>query len=175
MLVRSHYYEAKSGVLLSEEHLEDDVEKAIESICSSQIEVEYVPGRLFTAIFQGASLLSFNAMLNFDPRTGELRRYRAACHHAAERAVGLVERQFGCERTALPGRLSVSLYRSGVESFDNDEMPAACKFLIDGFKTAGLLQEGDSSHIMSFDTLMQRCGAGEPASICITFRRAYKS
>lgn len=175
MLVRDHYYEAKSGVLLGEAYPEDDVEKVIESISSSQIEVEYVPGRLFMAIFHGVSLLSFNAMLNFDPRTGELRRYRAACHRAAERAVSLAEQRFDCGRTALPGRLSVSLYRSGVEPLDNDELPASCKLLIDGFKATGLLQENDPSHIISFDTLMQRCGLDEAASIGITFRRAYKS
>lgn len=163
---------AESEVLLNESAAEVDVDRIIASINSSQVEVEYIPGRCFTAIFHGAELLSFNKLLNLDHRTGELHRYRAACLKAAERAVYTAEQLFECRRPELSERISVSLYRAGVKAFDNDELIAAYKLLIDGFREVGLLKENDPSHISSFDCLLQRCGVNEAVSIGITFRRA---
>lgn len=163
---------AESDVLLSESATEVDVDSVIESINTSQVEVEYIPGRCFTAIFHGAELLSFGKLLRLDHRTGELKRYRAACIRAAERAVYAAEQLFECHRPELSERLSVSLYRGAPTPFDNDELIASYKLLIDGFREVGLLKENDPSHISSFDSLLQRCGVNESVSIGITFRRA---
>jgi len=148
---------------------DSDVGCVIESIETSQVEVEYLHGHLFSSTFHGASLLSLNKLLRLDHRTGELKRYRAACHNAAERAVRLVEQRYKCKRMPMPEGLAVSLYRSGVKPFDNDALVASNKFLIDGFRCAGLIKEDDPSHIASFDKLVQRCGVGEPLSIGIAF------
>ena len=153
----------------SPESPESDVWRVIQSIETSRIETQYIPGIMFEATFRGAHLLSLNKLLRLDHRTGNLKRYRAACHAAAERSVVLATGQSIKLREPLPKGLAVSLFRYGAKPFDNDALVASYKFIIDGFRCAGLIVEDDPSHIASFDRLIQRCGHDEAPSIGISF------
>jgi len=141
----------------------------VERLNNSTIHATYDVGVSFQARFSGAGLLSLNQLLRLDHRTGELKRYRHACHAAAERAMMLATSHVLSIRTPLPKGLAVTLERSGVKPFDNDSLVASFKFIIDGFKCAGLISEDDPSHITSFPTLKQNFGAGIQPSIGIIF------
>lgn len=65
----------------------------VERLNSSTIHASYDVGVSFQAHFSGAGLLSMNQLLRLDHRTGEMKRYRHACHAAAERAMMLATSQ----------------------------------------------------------------------------------
>lgn len=140
----------------------------VERLNSSTIHASYDVGVSFQAHFSGAGLLSMNQLLRLDHRTGDeavpscLSCSRRTCHDARHKPSVK-------HSTPLPKGLAVTLERSGVKPFDNDSLVASFKFIIDGFKCAGLISEDDPSHITSFPTLRQTFGAGIQPSIGIIF------
>ncbi len=167
--------EDASEVLLCGSMREIDTRIAVESFESCEIEVEYLHGYSFHAIFNGAILIPFGGLLRLGQRPKALERYRSACRNAAERAAFVAERQIGGEQVSLPRRLSVSVYFSGDIKYDSEDLAASCKFLLDGFRITGMLNPEDPQQIASFDCFMQRCGQGESPSVGMAFRSAYKS
>lgn len=170
LAVRGQFGGALTPKLLpSSENEPNIVERSVASLNTCRIETRHIDGEMFEATFHGASLLSLNTLLRLDHRTGDLKRYRAACHNAAERAVLLAVCKSRPNRRTLPKNLAVSLFRSGVKPFDNDALVAAYKFLIDGFRCAGLIEDDNPTCISSFDRLVQTCGASVPPLTGINF------
>lgn len=103
----------------------------------------------------GMKLLTLNELLRIDHRL--LTQYRRACHTAVREGVWQIAHRANGLRFDAPVR--VHLHRRGLRLVDADGLYAAFKFLIDGFRLAGVIRDDDPTNIVELTHSQEK---GEP-------------
>lgn len=127
----------------------------IENINNSDVSSSITNGRRFFAEFSGASLLSLNELTRTESRL--LSNYKKAW---AERTKLAVELAGGINKLPLVGSVEIHLWRSGGKIVDNEGLPAAFKYLIDGLRMAGVF---DHNSMVSATSMHMHQRLGGPA------------
>lgn len=135
-------------------------EEAYNSVAQAQIHALWDDEGRFFASYLGAHILSLNELLRLDLRA--INGYRKLWHERAmqSRLLSGPHRQ-----KTIAGAVRLTLYRQGKKLIDNDAMPAAFKFTIDGFKEAGLIRD-DNPKVVQEILFQQRTG---PYAVALLF------
>lgn len=132
------------------------VTRSIESIRRAVPTGVIFPGVQVDIEWTGMRLLTLNEMLRIDHRV--LHAYRHACHAAVrDGVVSLARKTYGLR---FVGPVVMEVRRTGRRLVDTDGLYASFKFVIDGFRLAGVIRDDDPLHIVQ---LGHRQSIGDPA------------
>ncbi len=135
-------------------------EEAYNSLASAKMDASWDDQGRFFASYLGAHILSLNELLRLDLRS--INGYRKLWHKKAEESRLLTGKH---RHSTIAGAVRLTLYRQGKKLIDNDAMPAAFKFAIDGFKEAGLIVD-DNPKVVQEILFQQRTG---PYAVAMLF------
>lgn len=120
------------------------IDRVLASIQMAKLAGRVIPGVYVEVAWQGMSLLTLNELLRIDHR--QLHAYRRACHECVQDAMwSLSGQSFGLR---FQGPVTMKLLRTGKRLVDADGLYPAFKFLIDGFRYAGVIADDDPLHIV---------------------------
>lgn len=132
------------------------VTRSIESIRHASPVGVVLPGVQVDICWAGARLLTLNEILRIDHRV--LHAYRLACHGAVRDAVMLLAKRSHGLR--FDGPVEMVVRRTGRRLVDTDGLYASFKFIIDGFRLAGVIRDDDPLNIVRMSheqKLGERC------------------
>ena len=143
---------------------EGTLETVINSIRRAKPQGEIIPCEKVAIQWDGMRLLSLNSMLRIDHRM--LHAYRHACHDVVRVAVlDLARKNYGL---LFNSPVELQIRRTGKKLLDTDGLYASFKFIIDGFRLAGVIKDDDPLHIVRMTHLQQK----GPPSIGVTISRS---
>lgn len=122
----------------------DRIKEVIRTLSEAVPTGEVISGQRVEIFWPGAQLLTLNELLRIDHR--KLTSYRHACHSVVREATWqLAKRTYGLK---FEGQVKVTLHRLAPKLIDPDGLHASFKFMIDGFRLAGVLSDDDPLSIV---------------------------